>query len=112
MSLLLIMPDIQPPTKYAAPASASFHHKLTCNIGTATVIPTDISNGQSPIFNPSTTIEFSVPRSGPVRVGVFDIHGKRVATLVNDTMGSGVYRVRWNGKNSTGADAASGVYYA
>lgn len=63
-------------------------------------------------FNPSTTIEFSVPRSGPVRVGVFDVHGKHVATLVNDTMGSGVYRVRWNGKNSTGADAASGVYYA
>jgi hypothetical protein len=63
-------------------------------------------------FNPSTTIEFSVPRSGPVRVGVFDIHGKHVATLVNDTMGSGVYRVRWNGKSSTGADAASGVYYA
>jgi len=63
-------------------------------------------------FNPSTTIEFAVPTSGPVRVGVFDIHGKRVATLVNETMGSGVYRVRWNGKSSTGADAASGVYYA
>jgi hypothetical protein len=63
-------------------------------------------------FNPSTTIEFAVPISGPVRVGVFDIHGKRVATLVNETMGSGVYRVRWNGKSSTGADAASGVYYA
>jgi flagellar hook assembly protein FlgD len=47
-----------------------------------------------------------------VRVGVFDIHGKRVTTLVNETMGSGVYRVRWNGKSSTGADAASGVYYA
>ncbi len=63
-------------------------------------------------FNPSTTIEFSVPKSGPVRVGVFDIHGKHVATLVNETMASGVYRVRWNGKNSAGADAASGVYYA
>jgi hypothetical protein len=63
-------------------------------------------------FNPSTTIEFSVPKSGPVRVGVFDIHGKHVATLVNETMGSGVYRVRWNGKSAAGADAASGVYYA
>jgi len=63
-------------------------------------------------FNPSTTIEFSVPKTGPVRVGIFDIHGKSVATLVNETMGSGVYRVRWNGKGSTGADAASGVYYA
>lgn|GEM_PF-2176923 len=63
-------------------------------------------------FNPMTTIEFSVPKSGPVRVGVFDVHGKHVATLVNEAMSSGVYRVRWNGKDSNGADASSGVYYA
>ena len=63
-------------------------------------------------FNPTTTIEFSVPTSGPVRVGVFDIHGKRVAALVDRTMGPGVYRVRWTGKDANGADVASGVYYA
>jgi hypothetical protein len=63
-------------------------------------------------FNPSTTIEFSLPTSGPVRVGIFDIHGKRVATLVDQTMGPGVYRVRWTGKDADGADVASGVYYA
>ena len=63
-------------------------------------------------FNPSTTVEFSVPKSGPVRVGIFDIHGRHVATLVNETMSSGVYRVRWNGKNANGGDVASGVYYA
>jgi len=63
-------------------------------------------------FNPSTTIEFSVPRSGPVRVDVFDIHGKRVADLVDKTMNAGVYRVRWTGKDVNGADVSSGVYYA
>ena len=63
-------------------------------------------------FNPYTTIVFSVPKSGPVRVGVFDVHGKSVATLVNQAMNSGVYRVRWNGKTSNGADVSSGVYYA
>ena len=63
-------------------------------------------------FNPMTTIEFSVPKPGPVRVGIIDIHGRRVTTLVNDTMNSGVYRVRWNGKNQNGGDVASGVYYA
>jgi len=63
-------------------------------------------------FNPSTTVQFSVPKPGPVRVGIFDIHGRHVATLVNETMSSGVYRVRWNGKNASGGDVASGVYYA
>ena len=63
-------------------------------------------------FNPFTTIEFSVPRSGPVRVGIFDVHGRRVATLVNQAMSAGVYRVRWTGKDASGGDASSGVYYA
>ena len=63
-------------------------------------------------FNPSTTIEFSVPQSGPVRVGIFDVHGRQVATLVNETMAAGIYRAHWNGKSGDGADVASGVYFA
>jgi flagellar hook assembly protein FlgD len=63
-------------------------------------------------FNPMTTIQFSVPKSGPVRVGIMDVHGRHVATLVNESMGSGVYRIRWNGTTGNGADVASGVYYA
>ena len=63
-------------------------------------------------FNPETTIQFSVPKQGPVRVLVFDVHGKHVATLVNQAMNAGVYRVRWNGKSSAGQEAGSGVYYA
>jgi len=63
-------------------------------------------------FNPMTTVEFSVPESGPVRVGIIDVQGRAVATLVNETMRPGVYRIRWSGKNQNGGDVASGVYYA
>lgn len=63
-------------------------------------------------FNPSTTIEFSVPRAGPASVRIFDLQGKRVATLVNEALGAGVYRVRWNGKSDDGRDLSSGVYFA
>jgi flagellar hook capping protein FlgD len=63
-------------------------------------------------FNPMTTIQFSVPESGPVRVGIIDVQGRAVATLVNETMRPGVYRIRWSGKNQNGGDVASGVYYA
>ena len=63
-------------------------------------------------FNPNTTIEFSVPQSGPVRVGIFDVRGRHVATLVNRAMNSGVYQVHWDGRGTSGADVASGVYYA
>jgi len=53
-----------------------------------------------------------VPESGPVRVGILDVQGRLVATLVNETMRPGVYRIRWSGKNQNGGDVASGVYYA
>ncbi|HEX7077374.1 MAG TPA: T9SS type A sorting domain-containing protein [Candidatus Eisenbacteria bacterium] len=63
-------------------------------------------------FNPSTTIEFSVPKSGPVAVRIFDLQGRRITTLVEDSMAAGVYRVKWNGKTSEGRDLASGIYFA
>jgi hypothetical protein len=63
-------------------------------------------------FNPSTTIEFSVPKPGAATVRIFDLQGKAVATLVKDIMSAGVYRVRWNGKTDDGRDLSSGVYFA
>lgn len=63
-------------------------------------------------FNPSTTIEFSVPKSGATSVRIFDLQGKAVATLVRETISAGVYRVRWNGKTDDGRDLSSGVYFA
>ena len=63
-------------------------------------------------FNPSTKIEFSNPKEAPVSVRVYDVQGRRVATLVDKTMGPGVYRVAWNGKTDQGAELGSGVYFA
>lgn len=63
-------------------------------------------------FNPSTKIEFSVPKEAPVSVRVYDIQGREVATLLNKGMSPGVYRVAWNGKTDEGRDLASGVYFA
>jgi hypothetical protein len=63
-------------------------------------------------FNPSTTIEFSVPKPGPATVRIFDLQGRLVSTLVNGALGAGVYRVRWNGKSDDGRELSSGVYFA
>ena len=64
-------------------------------------------------FNPSTTIEFSVPSVGPALVRVYDVHGKMVATVVNEkSLAAGVYRAKWNGKSDAGGDLSSGVYFA
>ena len=63
-------------------------------------------------FNPSTTIEFSVPRPGPVTVNIFDLQGRKVANLIQKSLGSGVYRTRWGGRDEAGHAIASGIYFA
>jgi hypothetical protein len=63
-------------------------------------------------FNPSTVIRYDVP--GPrvyVRIVVYDVTGRRVATLVDGQQSAGEKRVSWNGRNDRGAEVATGVYF-
>ncbi len=57
-------------------------------------------------FNPSTTIEFSLQQSGPARLSVYDVLGRRVAELLRSTVeGNKRYSVVFDG-----GGLASGVY--
>jgi hypothetical protein len=57
-------------------------------------------------FNPSTTINYSVPKSGLVTIKVYDIIGLDVATLVNEEKAPGTYSVNFNARKF-----ASGIYF-
>jgi len=61
-------------------------------------------------FNPKTTIAFNLDRTGPVKLQVFDVSGRLVRTLVNETRAAGPYRVDWDGKDNAGRAAAAGLY--
>lgn len=64
-------------------------------------------------FNPSTKIRFSIPKNEKVRLEVYDIKGKLVASLIDsEFMNAGTYESQWNGKNNRGESVASGVYLA
>lgn len=57
-------------------------------------------------FNPATTIEYAIPRSAPVTLTVFDMLGRRVATLMeNRVMEAGTHRISFDAR-----DLASGIY--
>jgi hypothetical protein len=56
-------------------------------------------------FNPSTTIRFSLPKSGYVTLKVYDILGREVETLLSGERTAGAYAVEWTPNN-----LASGVY--
>ncbi len=83
-----------------------------------TLYPTSINNETENIgefkleqnypnpFNPRTRIEFQVSSFKFVKLKVFDILGKEVATLVNEKLSAGTYSVNWNA-----AEYPSGVYF-
>ena len=56
-------------------------------------------------FNPTTRINYELPEAGEVTLDVFDIHGRRVATLVNAHQNPGSYTVVFDASR-----LASGVY--
>jgi hypothetical protein len=65
-------------------------------------------------FNPATTIELRLPDEGSrdVNVSVFSPSGRRVVTLFSGALSGGIGRFEWDGRNTAGARAASGVYFA
>ncbi|MCP4290680.1 MAG: T9SS type A sorting domain-containing protein [bacterium] len=69
-------------------------------------------NGNYPNpFNPMTTISFDLPRSTKVDLEVFDLRGRKVQTLVSETMIGGQHNVVWNGTDNSGRQVSSGTYF-
>ncbi len=58
-------------------------------------------------FNPSTQLTFSLPVEGNVDLTVYNLLGKKIATVASGRFGRGEHSVQWNA-----AGAASGVYIA
>jgi predicted acyl esterase len=66
-----------------------------------------IQNNPNP-FNPSTSIQFSIPENGFVTLRIYDVTGKEIATLVDEQKIAGEYSINFN------ADyyhLSSGVYF-
>jgi len=57
-------------------------------------------------FNPTTTISFTIPTTSNVSLKVFNILGKEVATIINETKIAGNYSVKFNA-----GGLSSGIYF-
>jgi flagellar hook assembly protein FlgD len=62
-------------------------------------------------FSHGTSVSFSLPAPQVVRLSVHDVTGREVRTLLNGAAGAGVTRRNWDGRDSSGLDVASGVYF-
>jgi hypothetical protein len=63
-------------------------------------------------FNPRTTIKFDLPADGAARLAVFDIGGRLIRTLVDESLAGGEHEAVWDGRDASGREVASGSYLA
>jgi len=62
-------------------------------------------------FNPSTTIKYQLPFASRVLLTIYDLRGKEVSRLVNQTQSAGFYDIYWDGNDRYGQSVASGMYF-
>lgn len=61
-------------------------------------------------FNPTTIIQYDIPKAGKVEISIYDISGRQIRTMVNQSQAPGLQKTEWDGKNDAGQKAASGLY--
>jgi len=62
-------------------------------------------------FNPVPRIDFHLKHEDTVNLSVYDVAGRRIATLFRDRLDAGLHQVMRNGKAESGSSVASGVYW-
>jgi hypothetical protein len=120
--------------KFENEDSTSYDNQLSDSLGTNLIIPVLIDGfvmvdpigveSDPPVpgkmslfqnypnpFNMETVISFSLPSESDVELVIFDLLGRKVATLYSGGADAGVTNVRWDGRSSSGDNIASGVYY-
>lgn len=69
-----------------------------------------LNNAYPNPFNPTTTIGFSIPYSMDIVLNVYDISGRLVKTLVDETKYAGFHSCVWDGKDQNGNSVSNGLY--
>jgi DNA-binding beta-propeller fold protein YncE len=85
----------------ALPAVVRFVRTVVSVERDEAVLPTGytLSQNYPNPFNPSTTIKFAITQSGMTTLRVYDVMGREVATLVNESLTPGAYTATFNASN-------------
>jgi immune inhibitor A len=79
---------------------------------TSFTLPTVYLTNYPNPFNPATVIEYSLDQPGEAHLNIYDVLGRRVATLLSGRQEPGAGAVAWDGTDDAGNRVASGVYFA
>ncbi len=62
-------------------------------------------------FNPQTAISFTLARSGPASLRVYNLRGQLVRTLLDGDLAEGHHTANWDGRDLAGRAVSSGTYF-
>jgi hypothetical protein len=62
-------------------------------------------------FRGATALRFSLPYVAHASLGVYDVRGARVRTLIDGELAAGDHATQWNGRTDHGVQAGAGVYF-
>ena len=68
-----------------------------------------IKNYPNP-FNPVTTLRYDLPENSHVNITIYDMLGRQVKNLINQTQDAGYRSVRWNATDDYGKPVSAGIY--
>ena len=62
-------------------------------------------------FNAQTNIKYYLPQNSRLNLSIYNIIGQKVKTLVDGLQTAGFQSITWDGRDKSGAEVASGVYF-
>ena len=62
-------------------------------------------------FNPITKMDYELPERSMVSISIYNVLGQEIINLVNEVKDYGHHTIKWDGKDNTGKEMASGVYF-
>jgi hypothetical protein len=71
-----------------------------------------LGTGRPNPFSERTTFSLALPRAGHVLLAIYDLAGRRVATLKHGPLPAGVHAFEWGGRDDDGRPVRSGIYFA
>jgi len=69
------------------------------NMGNRVPIGFSLAQNYPNPFNPTTNINYSIGKDSWVKISIYDMLGRKIATLVNDYMERGIYNITWDASN-------------
>jgi len=70
-----------------------------------------VSNNFPNPFNPVTTFSIDLPAQSSVNAAVYDLYGRKIATLLHSVWNAGSYNLSWQGRNDAGVMVSAGMYF-